>query len=63
MQWVCSICGYLHDVDEEPPDICPVCGAPRGKFVESVGGDLDFDAEDEFGRPDEDSIEDLDDEG
>jgi hypothetical protein len=33
MQWVCDICGYVHDEDE-PPDTCPVCGAPRSKFSE-----------------------------
>ncbi len=33
MQWVCSICGYVHD-DEEAPPICPVCGAPQSKFAE-----------------------------
>jgi hypothetical protein len=33
MQWVCDICGYVHD-EEEPPDNCPVCGAPKSKFSE-----------------------------
>ena len=33
MQWVCDICGYVHD-EEEPPDTCPVCGAPKSKFSE-----------------------------
>ncbi|MEW5993008.1 MAG: rubredoxin-like domain-containing protein [Candidatus Zixiibacteriota bacterium] len=33
MQWVCSICGYVHD-DDEPPDVCLVCGAPKSKFSE-----------------------------
>jgi predicted nucleic acid-binding Zn-ribbon protein len=33
MQWVCDICGYVHDEDE-PPEGCPVCGAPRSKFSE-----------------------------
>lgn len=32
-QWVCSVCGYVHD-DEEPPDQCPVCAAPANNFVE-----------------------------
>jgi rubredoxin len=32
-QWECEICGYIHD-DEEPPNACPVCGAPGNKFVE-----------------------------
>ena len=33
MKWVCEVCGYLHD-DDELPGVCPVCGAPRGKFAE-----------------------------
>ncbi len=33
MQWVCEICGYVHD-GEEPPPNCVVCGAPSSKFVE-----------------------------
>lgn len=33
MQWACDICGYVHD-EEEPPETCPVCGAPRSKFSE-----------------------------
>jgi len=31
MQWKCGVCGYVHD-DDEPPDNCPICGAPRSKF-------------------------------
>ena len=38
MQWVCDICGYLHD-DEEEPVSCPVCGADAGKFSEYYGDD------------------------
>ncbi len=29
--WRCEVCGYLHE-GEEPPDICPKCGAPKDKF-------------------------------
>ncbi len=29
--WRCEVCGYLHDGDE-PPDLCPKCGAPKDKF-------------------------------
>ncbi len=29
---VCKVCGYV--VDGEPPDTCPVCGAPRKLFFE-----------------------------
>jgi rubrerythrin len=32
-RWRCIICGYIHDGDE-PPLICPVCGAPRELFEE-----------------------------
>ena len=31
-RWKCTVCGYLHEGDE-PPEICPVCGADRSKFV------------------------------
>jgi uncharacterized membrane protein/RNA polymerase subunit RPABC4/transcription elongation factor Spt4 len=34
-QWRCTVCGYIHE-GEEPPEICPVCGADRSKFVEIV---------------------------
>jgi rubredoxin len=30
-RWECVICGYIHD-GEEPPDICPVCDAPKEFF-------------------------------
>lgn len=33
----CTVCGYIHE-GNEPPDVCPVCGAPRDKFVE-IGPD------------------------
>jgi len=36
MQWVCGICGFVHD-EEELPDGCPVCGAPASKFSEYLG--------------------------
>lgn len=29
--WACTVCGYVHRGDE-PPDACPVCGAPRELF-------------------------------
>ena len=32
MGWECTVCGYIHDEDE-PPIACPICGAPRSKFV------------------------------
>ena len=38
MQWVCELCGYLHD-DEDRPGSCPVCGAMSDKFAEFFEGD------------------------
>ncbi|MFZ5644508.1 MAG: flavin reductase [Bacillota bacterium] len=38
-KWVCIVCGYVHE-GNEPPETCPVCGAPRDKF-ELVGKDRD----------------------
>lgn len=32
-KWRCTVCGYIHE-GPEPPEVCPVCNAPRGKFVE-----------------------------
>ncbi len=29
--WRCTVCGYV-EVGEEPPEICPVCGAPAEAF-------------------------------
>ncbi len=31
-RWQCLRCGYIHE-GPEPPDICPVCGAPKNMFV------------------------------
>ena len=30
-QWRCTVCGYIHEGDE-PPEECPVCGAPKEAF-------------------------------
>jgi 4-hydroxymandelate oxidase len=36
-KWRCTICNYVHEGDA-PPEICPVCGAGKDKFVrEDVG--------------------------
>lgn len=32
-KWKCTVCGYVHTGDE-PPDKCPVCGAPKSKFID-----------------------------
>ncbi len=31
--FICPVCGYTYD-GEELPDKCPICGAPKEKFVE-----------------------------
>jgi rubredoxin/uncharacterized membrane protein len=31
--WKCTVCGYVHE-GPEPPDKCPVCNAPKEKFIE-----------------------------
>ena len=30
-KWRCTVCGYIHTGDE-PPEVCPVCGADKSKF-------------------------------
>ena len=30
-KWKCQVCGYVH-TGVQPPDKCPVCGAPRERF-------------------------------
>ena len=32
-KWECTVCGYVHE-GEEPPEKCPICSAPREKFIE-----------------------------
>jgi flavin reductase (DIM6/NTAB) family NADH-FMN oxidoreductase RutF len=36
--WRCTVCGYVHE-GENPPDECPVCGAPATDFVPIVDTD------------------------
>ncbi|MDR0842274.1 MAG: NADH peroxidase [Acidobacteriota bacterium] len=36
-KYVCTLCGYVHE-GNEPPEICPVCGAPAAKFNEQGEG-------------------------
>jgi rubrerythrin len=33
----CTVCGYIYEGDE-PPEVCPVCGAPKEAF-EEIGPD------------------------
>ena len=37
-KWKCSVCGFVYTGDE-PPEKCPVCGAPRSRFVEITDTD------------------------
>ncbi len=32
MQWICDLCGYVHE-EEESPHSCPVCGAEGKGFT------------------------------
>lgn len=40
-KFVCAVCGYVHE-GPEAPEKCPQCGAPKEKFVEKVGGTLQW---------------------
>ena len=31
-RWKCIVCGYIHE-GEDPPEKCPLCGAPKSKFI------------------------------
>lgn len=39
-KYVCMVCGYVYEGDE-PPLVCPVCGATADQFrpIESDDGD------------------------
>ncbi len=30
--WICPVCGHTY-VGDEPPEKCPICGAPKEKYV------------------------------
>ncbi|HCC32497.1 MAG TPA: rubredoxin [Clostridiales bacterium] len=30
-RWRCTVCDYIHE-GPEPPEECPLCGAPREAF-------------------------------
>ena len=32
-KFICTVCGYVYE-GAEPPEKCPVCGAPASKFKE-----------------------------
>ncbi|MCA1553728.1 MAG: hypothetical protein LC737_05055 [Chloroflexi bacterium] len=44
-EWECTVCGHLHE-GEEPPAVCPECGATKDKFeYYSYEDDDEFDEE------------------
>jgi rubrerythrin len=43
-KFVCLVCGYVHE-GNEPPEKCPVCGAPSTKFQEQAAGERSWAAE------------------
>lgn len=50
-KWKCTVCGYIHE-GPEPPDVCPVCGAPKSAFVEvTESGQAPVVAEPSSGKP------------
>ena len=59
LQWLCDVCGYVHD-DEDPPDACPVCGAPSSKFREYVDENSLLLGNAGPGRDDDDDYDDYD---
>ena len=40
-KFVCAVCGYVYE-GENPPEKCPVCGAPSDKFVEKAEGKISW---------------------
>ena len=60
-KFVCSVCGYVYE-GEAAPEQCPVCKAPKEKFVEQ-SGEMSWAAEHVVGvasNAPEDIIADLD---
>jgi rubrerythrin len=35
-KWECRVCLHVHEGDE-PPENCPVCGAPASEFLPTDG--------------------------
>lgn len=59
-KFVCSVCGYVHE-GTEAPDFCPICKAPKEKFIEQ-SADMTWAAEHVVGVAQgspEDIMEDL----
>lgn len=38
-KFVCTVCGYIHE-GSEAPDKCPICKAPKEKFIEKSDENL-----------------------
>ena len=58
--WKCNVCGYVH-TGPEPPEMCPICGAPASEFTEIVS-DEDTDevtASDATGSGEDKTISDV----
>ena len=48
-KFICTVCGYVYE-GAEPPEKCPVCGAPASKFKElNETEELSFVTEHEIG--------------
>ena len=47
-KFVCTVCGYIY-VGEEAPEKCPVCGAPKEKFIEKKEESSDWPDEHKIG--------------
>ena len=47
-KFVCSVCGYVYEV-EEAPEVCPVCKATKDKFVEKSDDKLTWADEHKIG--------------
>lgn len=47
-KFVCTVCGYIFE-GEQAPEVCPVCKAPRDKFVEQNQEDMSWADEHQVG--------------
>lgn len=43
-EWECGVCGYIHKEDD-PPEKCPVCEAPKKMFISKSGDAVTADNE------------------
>ena len=49
MKWICTVCKYVHE-GNEPPDVCPVCGAPKEVFEKEAAASEEKPAADDGAR-------------